>query len=156
MTQPLDWVQRPARVGDVRQIVEIINHHASKELMLHRSLNQVYEGLREYQVAEADGRIIGCGALNIAWEDLCEIRSVAVREGHERKGVGTRIVQALLDDAHQLELKRVFLLTYQPGFFERFGFRPVEKDALPHKVWNDCINCVKFPDCDEVAMILGI
>ena len=151
-----DWVQRPARMGDVRQIVEIINDHASKGRMLPRSLNQVYEGLREYEVAEADGQIVGCGALSITWEDLCEIRSVAVREQWQNKGVGTRIVKALLDHARKLGARRVFLLTYQPGFFERFGFGETEKDGLPHKVWSDCINCVKFPDCDEIAMMLRI
>ena len=156
----LEGIVRPARMGDVRQIVEIINFHASKGLMLHRPLNQVYEGLREYEVAEENGQIngqiIGCGALNITWEDLGEIRSVAVREGYQGKGIGMRIVQTLLEDAHHLDLKRVFVLTYQPKFFGRAGFQEVEKDTLPHKVWKDCINCVKFPDCDEIAMIMEI
>ena len=156
MRDGAEWVQRPARMGDVRQIVEIINDHASKGRMLSRSLSQVYEGLREYEVAEADGRIVGCGALNITWEDLCEIRSVAVREHWQHRGVGTGIVEALLDHARNLGLKRVFLLTYQPEFFKRFGFRETEKDGLPHKVWSDCVNCVKFPDCDEVAMIVEL
>ena len=147
---------RPARMGDVREIVEIVNIYASKGLMLHRSLSQVYEGLREYEVAEEDGQIIGCGALNITWEDLGEIRSVAVREGYQGKGIGRWVVEALLTDARQLDLKRVFVLTYQPKFFAKFGFKEIEKDTLPHKVWRDCINCVKFPDCDEIAMILDI
>ena len=153
MTHELHGVPRPARLRDVRQIVEVINYHASKGLMLPRSLSQVYEGVRDYQVAEADGRIVGCGALSITWEDLAEIRSVAVREGYEGSGIGTRIVEALLEDAGHLDLERLFLLTYQTGFFERFGFRRTEKDALPHKVWSDCVNCIKFPDCDEIAMI---
>ena len=156
MTCGSDGMLRPARMADVRQIVEIINSHASKGLMLHRPLNQVYEGLREYEVAEKDGQIIGCGALNITWEYLGEIRSVAVREGYQGKGIGMRIVQTLLEDAHHLDLKRVFVLTYQPKFFGRVGFQEVEKDILPHKVWKDCINCVKFPDCDEIAMIMEI
>jgi amino-acid N-acetyltransferase len=88
------------------------------------------------------------------WEDLAEIRSVAVAEEAGRKGLGTKLVTACLDEAHELGLKKVFCLTYKPNFFGKFGFRVVDKSELPHKVWRDCINCVKFPDCDEIAMIL--
>ena len=103
---------------------------------------------------EDDGKLLGTAALHIVWEDLAEIRSVAVSEDAGRKGVGTQLVQACIDEARAIGLKRLFCLTYKPDFFSRFGFRIVDKSELPHKVWGDCMKCVKFPDCDEIAMIL--
>ena len=121
--------------------------------MLSRSLSELYESLRDFFVVEEDGRILGAAALNIVWDYLAEIRSVAVSEDAGGKGVGTLVVQACIEEARELGLKRLFCLTYKPDFFARFGFHVVDKAELPHKVWGACIKCVKFPDCDEIAMI---
>ncbi len=147
---------RHAKVADVPHILRIINGYAERGLMLPRSLNQIYDHLRDFAVAEEDGRIMGCGALYIVWENLGEIRSVAVEESEMKKGIGSLIVGYLLNEAKEIKLKEVFILTYQTGFFSKFGFRVVPKDTLPHKVWKECLDCVNFPNCDEVAMVAEI
>jgi amino-acid N-acetyltransferase len=147
---------RKAQIHDVKEIQKLLTHYASRGDMLSRSLSELYEALRDFYIVEEEGRLIGAAALHIVWEDLAEIRSVAVAEDAGRKGIGTQVVQACLDEARELGLKRVFCLTYKPDFFGRFGFRIVDKSELPHKVWGDCMKCVKFPDCDEIAMILDL
>lgn len=146
-------VYRKARISDVSTIQRLINSYAEKGLMLPRSLVSLYEGLRDFTVADLDGELIGAGALHIVWEDLAEVRGLAVVPGHELKGIGSGLVKVLLDEARSLGIARVFALTYQPGFFKKCGFVVVDKEALPHKVWNECIHCPKFPSCDEVAMM---
>jgi amino-acid N-acetyltransferase len=147
---------RKAQIKDVKDIQKLLTHFASRGDMLSRSLSELYEAIRDFYICEDDGRLIGTAALHIVWEDLAEIRSVAVAEDAGRGGVGTQLVQACIDEATVLGLKRLFCLTYKPDFFGRFGFRIVDKAELPHKVWGDCMKCVKFPDCDEIAMILDL
>jgi amino-acid N-acetyltransferase len=147
---------RKARIGDVKEIQKLLTHYASQGDMLSRSLSELYEAIRDFYVIEEDGRILGTAALHVVWDDLAEVRSVAVVEDSGRRGVGSAVVNACIDEAREMGLKRVFCLTYKPDFFARFGFRIVDKSQLPHKVWGDCIKCVKFPDCDEIAMILDL
>lgn len=147
---------RKAQIHDVKEIQKLLNLYASRGDMLSRSLSELYEALRDFYIIELDGQIVGVSALHIVWEDLAEIRSVAVAEETGRKGVGTEVVNACIEEAKMLGLKRLFCLTYKPDFFARFGFRIVDKSELPHKVWGDCIKCAKFPDCDEIAMIMDL
>jgi len=147
---------RRARVADVEAAQKLINSFADRGEMLPRSLNELYENVRDLFVVEDNGDLIGCCALHVTWGDLAEIKGLAVREGHRGKGLGRELVQACLGDARELALPRVFLLTYIPDYFERFGFRRVEKAQLPQKVWTECIRCPKFPDCGEVSMILEL
>ncbi|BEH09946.1 MULTISPECIES: N-acetyltransferase [Geobacter] len=147
---------RKAQIADVKDIQKLLTHFASRGDMLSRSLSELYEAIRDFYVWEENGVVLGAAALHIMWEDLAEIRSVAVSEDAGRKGIGTMLVQACIDEARQLGLRRVFCLTYKPDFFGKFGMRIVDKSELPHKVWTDCIKCVKFPDCDEIAMILDL
>jgi amino-acid N-acetyltransferase len=147
---------RAAKINDAEEMSRLINKHASSNLMLPIALNQIYDQLRDFVVAEAEGEIIGCGAMHITWKDLGEIRSVAIEESHRKQGVGTQIVNRLLTMALEMEVKRLFVLTYQPKFFDKFGFSVIDKEALPHKIWRVCINCHKFPNCDEIAMIKEI
>lgn len=147
---------RKAELKDVKPIQKLLAHFAGKGDMLSRSLSELYESIRDFYVVEEDGKLLGTSALHIVWEDLAEVRSVAVSEEAGRKGIGTQVVQACIDEARQLGLKKVFCLTYKPDFFGRFGFRIVDKSELPHKVWGDCIKCAKFPDCDEIAMIMEL
>jgi amino-acid N-acetyltransferase len=144
---------RQARVTDVPAIHGLIGRCADGGAMLPRSRSKLYETVRDFVVAEDDGRVVGAGALRTLWEDLGEICSLAVEESHRRQGVGRAIVDDLLDQARSLGLKRVFALTFIPGYFGRFDFDLVDKASLPHKVWTECVNCPKFPDCDEQAMI---
>jgi len=147
---------RKAQIHDVKEIQKLLATYANRGDMLSRSLSELYEALRDFYIVEEGGKLAGTAALHIVWEDLAEIRSVAVAEDVGRRGIGTRVVQACIDEARELGLKRVFCLTYKPDFFSRFGFRIVDKSQLPHKVWGDCMKCVKFPDCDEIAMIMDL
>lgn len=147
---------RKAQISDVKDIQKLLMTFANKGDMLSRSLSELYESLRDFYVVEEDGVILGASALHIVWDDLAEVRSVAVTEEAGRKGVGSRLVQACISEAREVGLKRIFCLTYKPDFFAKHGFRLVDKAELPHKVWGDCIKCPKFPDCDENAMILDL
>lgn len=147
---------RKAQIKDVKPIQKLLTHFASRGDMLSRSLSELYEAIRDFFVIEEDDQILGTAALHIVWDDLAEVRSVAVAEEAGGKGIGSQVVQACIDEARALGLKRVFCLTYKPDFFARFGFRIVDKSELPHKVWGDCVKCVKFPDCDEIAMIMDL
>jgi len=141
---------------DIKDIQKLLTYYAAKGDMLSRSLSELYESIRDFYVA-IDGEILlGTSALHIVWEDLAEIRSVAVAEESGHKGIGSGLVQACIAEAREIGLKRLFCLTYKPDFFARHGFRLVDKSELPHKVWGDCIKCVKFPDCDENAMIFDL
>jgi amino-acid N-acetyltransferase len=145
---------RKARMADVKTIQALIGEYARKGAMLPRSLSSIYENLRDYFVYEnGDGQVIGSAAIHIMWEDLAEVRSLAVREGEMGKGIGTKLVEACISEAIVLGITRVFALTYRPDFFKRIGFREVDKSELPHKIWSDCLKCAKFPDCDEVALV---
>lgn len=143
---------RKAVMSDVLRMQELINHYASTDIMLPKSLNQLYENLRDYSVLEKDGKIIGCGALHFFWEDLAEIRSLAVDHQEAKKGYGSVIVNELTKEAAKHEVSKVFCLTLAPKFFARLGFEEVQHSALPQKVYKDCINCVKLGKCDEIAM----
>jgi amino-acid N-acetyltransferase len=147
---------RKAQINDVKDIQKLLITFASRGDMLSRSLSEIYESLRDFYVFEEDRVILGVAALHIVWEDLAEVRSVAVSEDVGRKGIGSRLVQACIAEAREIGLKRIFCLTYKPDFFGKHGFHLVDKSELPHKVWGDCIKCVKFPDCDENAMILDL
>ena len=147
---------RKAQIKDVKEIQKLLLTFANRGDMLSRSLSELYESLRDFSVFEEDGIILGTTALHIVWEDLAEVRSVAVIEDAGRRGIGKQLVQTSIDEARELGLRRIFCLTYKPDFFAKLGFRLVDKSELPHKVWGDCVKCVKFPDCDENAMILDL
>lgn len=144
---------RKATVADVKDIQELVNSHADKGEMLPRSLGDTCDNIRDFWVYEMDGAMLGCCALHVTWVDLAEIKSLAVADHAQGRGVGTKLMDACLEDAQQLGIERVFALTYKPGFFQKRGFQQIDKGELPHKVWLECVKCVKFPDCDEIAVI---
>jgi amino-acid N-acetyltransferase len=153
MNKKLNEMIRKARVKDLKTIQSLINAFAKKDLMLPRSLNELYENIRDFWVAEHDGKVIGCAALHICWDDLAEIKSVAVVTHKQGKGIGRRLVDVCIDEARMLGSRKVFVLTYKPSFFNKFGFRRIRNSALPHKIWAECINCCKFPNCKELALV---
>ncbi len=144
---------RHARVPDAAAIRELVNYYAERGRMLHRSLEAVYEMLREFVVVEEDGRIVGCVAVDVFWADLAEVKSLAVAEGRRGQGIGRMLAEAAEADARKLGIKRLFALTYEDGFFKSRGFVIIDRDTLPEKVWRECIGCPKFDACDEIAMI---
>ncbi len=142
-----------ARISDAVQMHRLINGFADKGEMLARPLSEIYENIRDYFVIRQGERVIACAALHVNWSDLAEIKSVAVTEDSQRKGVGSWLIETCLKEARELGISTVFCLTYKPAFFEKFGFSQVDKMELPHKVWNECYRCPKFPNCDEIALI---
>lgn len=147
---------RKARVSDVPAIHDFINGCALEGRMLRRSLSETYERVREFYVAVQGGEVVGTGALHITWEDLAEIRSLAVKKPHRGRGLGSALVRRCLAEARELGITRVFVLTYIPRFFARFGFAEAPRSSLPHKIWADCIHCPHFPDCKEVPMAVAL
>jgi amino-acid N-acetyltransferase len=147
---------RNARIPDAKAICSLINYYAEHDKMLFRSMAEIYENLQTFLVAERDGRVIGCCALEVIWSDLAEVKSLAVAAGDRGKGVGSALVEAALDQARRLGVPRVFALTLEPKFFDRAGFAVVKKEELPMKVWSDCARCPKQDECDEIAVIRDV
>jgi len=147
---------RPATVNDINTIQKTLEYYADKGLLLPRSLNDLYDNLRDFMVLQEEDEILGVGSLHVCWEDLGEIRSLAVLPAHTRQGIGCRLVEVCENEARKLGLKRVFTLTYQEKFFAGLGYRTIDKGELPHKVWGECLKCIKFPNCDEIAMIKNL
>ena len=147
-------IYRKATFDDIEQIFAIVNDYASDGVMLARSRNTLYETLRDMVVAEDEqGTIVGVGGLHILWDRLAEIRTMAVSPRLTRRGIGAEIVKRLLEEGRKIGVTKFFTLTYKPGFFQTLGFHTVTKETLPPKVWKDCIDCPKFPNCDEIALI---
>ena len=151
---------RNARMGDIKKIHKLLQYFADKDLLLGRSLSSLYDQLKDFSVyveqAEDDPdqeKLVGVCSFHICWDNLAEIRSLAVIDEFHGKGVGRQLVSKAQAEADSYGITRVFTLTYQPDFFRKLGFKDIDKAELPHKVWSDCINCSKFPDCNEEALI---
>lgn len=147
---------QPATPADAEFIHRLVTLWADRGDMLHRPLQEVYESIRDFKVARAEGQLVGCVALHIMGPDLAEVRSLAVLEEWQGRGVGAALVRACIDEAKRFRLARVFALTFRPGFFERVGFRRANVLEFPQKVWNECVRCPFFTDCKEVAVVLDL
>lgn len=149
-------IVRNAKITDAEAIFSLVSSYAEQDKMLSRSLADIYENLQSFTIAELNGNIAGCCALQIIWSDLAEIKSLAVDEQSKGKGVGSAIVRAAIEQARHLGVPTIFALTLTPDFFEKLGFTKIQKDALPKKVWSDCAKCPKQQNCDETAVIKNI
>ena len=149
-------VLRKARPGDVPALFKLIHQYAAEEVLLPRALPELYENIWEFTVAEKNGEVAACGALRLYSEELAEIRSLCVDPQQKTSGLGRAVTNQLMHEAAGLGLKRVFALTVVPDFFSKMGFHPVERGALPEKVWRDCLQCEKYFRCDEVAMVFEL
>lgn len=147
---------RKAKISDLKYAQKLINEFARKEQMIPRALNELYETVRDFVVCESKGEICGVCALHIMWEDLAEIRSLAVEKNWQRMGIGKNLVKRCLKEAKSLGIKRVFALTYHADFFKKLGFKEIDKSKLPQKIWGDCLRCPRFPECDETALIIDL
>jgi amino-acid N-acetyltransferase len=152
----MELIVEKATISDVADMHRLINYFADRDEMLPRPLSEIYENIRDYFVVKQDEQVIGCAALHVMWADLAEVKSVAVLEENQRQGIGSRLVEACISEARSLGLPTVFCLTYKPEFFQKFGFSEVDKMELPRKVWTECYHCSKFPDCEEVALIINL
>ncbi|MBW2564776.1 MAG: GNAT family N-acetyltransferase [Deltaproteobacteria bacterium] len=171
---------RKAKLHDVDAIHSLLQHYAVKGELLPRPLSALYDHVRSFSVSvdERKNLIVGCCALQFCWEDLAEIRSLAVHPDYQGKKIGSELTKTVLSlavhpdyqgkkigseltktvlsEAKDFDTKKVFTLTYKPDFFRKFGFAQIDRSDLPIKIWADCITCVKFPDCDETAMMKEI
>jgi amino-acid N-acetyltransferase len=148
---------RKATLSDIKAVHRLISEQAKAGHLIPRAISELYSQVRDFAVRTENGpdTIVGCGALHIVWEDLAEIRSLAVQTDYQRKGIGSELVRALLEESRGMEIRRVFVLTDRTSLFESLGFSYIDKNLLPHKIWADCIRCNKFPECDEVAMAIS-
>jgi amino-acid N-acetyltransferase len=144
---------KKATVRDARNIHTLINRFARKDKMLPRSLNEIYEDIRSFYICKDRDKIVGTSSLNIMWEDLAEIRSIAVLKEYRNSGIGRKLISRCLKEAKGLGVKKVFVLTYNPEYFIKLGFKDIDKNSLPQKIWGECLKCPKFPQCDEIAVI---
>jgi amino-acid N-acetyltransferase len=147
---------RKAHISDIKEIQKLVNEFARKEQMIPRSMNELYENVRDFVVAEEKDGIVGACALHVLWDDLAEVRSLAVKKEFQKKGIGRKMVRSCIKEAKGLGIKRVFVLTYQPEFFKQMNFKDTDKASLPQKIWGDFIRCPKFPECDEIALIRNV
>lgn len=152
-----DVIIAPARLQDVPGMQALIKKFADRNDMLHRALSELYENLRDYYVARIGDRVVGCAAIHLVWEDLAELKGMAVDDDVQGLGVGKRLAEACLRDAAEFGIKRAFTLTLRPAFFEKVGFRATPIEGLPQKVWGECYRCPKYRShCDEIAMTLDL
>ncbi len=145
-----------ATIKHAKAIYHIISQYASQDILLSRSLNDIYESIQDFYVYTDNQTVVGCAALHVVWEHLAELRSMAILPDHQGHGIGKQLVYFSKQEAKRLGVSHIFLLTYEDLFFKQFGFKHIDKSELPHKIWTDCIHCTKFSDCNEIAMICNI
>ena len=146
---------RKAVLDDIHPIHMLLTHYDQKGELLARPLSHLYDHLRDFWVYEDPDtrKVVGCCALQFCWENIAEIRSLAVDETHQNQRIGSALTERTIQEAVFFKIKQLFTLTYRPSFFEQFGFAVIDRNELPFKVWSDCMGCVKFPNCDETAML---
>ena len=157
---------RKARVQDARNIFDLVNSLSGDGTLLRRSYAELCENIRDFTVAEklsdklsedgqSDPEFLGCGALHLYGPHLAEVRSIVMKPESKGLGAGGRILQHLVDEAEDHGVMSVCLFTRIPTFFEHFGFREAERNAMPDKIYKDCQTCPRLYACDEIAMVRG-
>lgn len=155
-----------AQIHDVEKILELINHFAESNLMLPRGPQYIYENIRDFVVAvdndsskggkdqrDRDARrILGCGSLHVLWRDIAEVRALAIDPDYQHMGIGMALVEFMKQEARELKIKSMFTFTMTSAFFTELGFKLLDKEELPAKLWGECSRCPKFYKCDEVGM----
>jgi len=144
-----------ANLADIPEMQALVLSEIKEGVILNRSEDEVATNIRSYVLAKEKGRLIGYTALHIHSRRLAEIRSLIVDEAYRGRDIGRRLVKFAVEEAKALRVEEdVLVLTYQPGFFEKLGFSEINKEAIPeHKIWADCIKCIHFPVCNEVALV---
>lgn len=156
-TIKLSHTPRKARIDDVNAMSTLINEFASAKIMLARGPLYLYQSIQDYMLitGEADEKevVVACGGLHVLWEDLAEIRSVAVHPALQNRGLGKLLIDALRENAKSIGVKDLFVFTLAPKFFISVGFSEMPRDSIPPVVWSECSKCPKFYKCDEIGMI---
>lgn len=151
-----EGIVRAAAITDVPQIHDLLDTYARMGNVLPRPFNELYRHLRDFFVVDMDGKIVACAALEIFTESLGEVRSLVVAQDYLKHGFGRQLVERILDEARAIGLRRIMALTYVPAFFHKLGFKTVNKNTLPEKVWGICVKCYKFNNCDEEAVVVEL
>ncbi|AWB45431.1 N-acetyltransferase [Paenibacillus sp. CAA11] len=150
---PAVAVCRIATNEDIEPLFLMIEQYAKRGIMLPRSRKVLERQIQDFVVAEVNGEVVGCGSLCRLGDDLVEIRSLGIMEGHKGQGLGSLLVNKLTEQARTLKVPKIMALTYEVSFFVKNGFQIVNKEIFPEKVWTDCIHCAKQHACDEVAVL---
>jgi amino-acid N-acetyltransferase len=159
-----------AQIRDVEEILELVNGFAASNLMLPRGPQYLYENIRDFVIAsdrnvpvysltktrEVLHMLVACGSLHVLWEDIAEIRALAIHPDYHHLGLGSKLVEHMKEEARQLGIKRLFIFTMTEDFFKNLGFKRQNRDELPPKVWGECSRCPKYFHCDEVGMVFKI
>lgn len=159
-----------AQIRDVEEILELVNVFANSNLMLPRGPQYLYENIRDFVIAsdrnvpvysltetrEVLHLIVACGSLHVLWEDIAEVRALAIHPDYQHLGLGSELVQFMKQEARQLGIKGLFTFTLTEDFFKTLGFKKIERNSLPPKVWGECSRCPKYFQCDEVGMVLDL
>jgi amino-acid N-acetyltransferase len=151
--QAVEVFCRKATTEDVEKLYELIQGYAEQGIMLPRTREALTRIIDTFVVAEIGSEVVGCGALTKLGDNLVEIRSLGITDGYKSLGIGSKLVEKLLEQAKAQGITKVMALTYADKFFERNGFTIVEKEIFPEKVWTDCVNCPKQNACDEIAVL---
>ncbi len=142
----------PAHSHHIRSIKRIISYYAKQEMMLERSVAELEHHIDEYFVALINNKVVGCMGLSKPTAGLSEIKSVAIDSDYQGLGIGVKLLQYCEAQAIERNYKTLFALTYIPTYFTRVGWRIITKELLPHKIWNDCMQCPKYYNCTEIAV----
>ena len=159
-----------AQIRDVEEILELVNGFAASNLMLPRGPQYLYENIRDFVIAsdpnvpvysmtetrEALNLIVACGSLHVLWEDIAEVRALAIHPDYQHLGLGSKLVEYMKKEARQLGIHRLFTFTMTEEFFSSLGFKKIKRKELPPKVWGECSRCPKYFRCDEVGMVLEL
>ena len=169
-TKKRNIIIEKAQIRDVEEILELVNVFAESNLMLPRGPQYLYENIRDFVIAsdrnvpvysltetrEELHMIVACGSLHVLWEDIAEVRALAIHPDYQHLGLGSKLVQYMKQEAVQLGIKRLFTFTLTEDFFKTLGFKKIERNGLPPKVWGECSRCPKYFHCDEVGMVLEL
>ena len=159
-----------AQIRDVEEILELVNGFAASNLMLPRGPQYLYENIRDFVIAsdpnvpvysmtetrEVLNLIVACGSLHVLWEDIAEVRALAIHPDYQHLGLGSKLVEYMKKEARQLGIHRLFTFTMTEEFFSSLGFKKIKRKELPPKVWGECSRCPKYFQCDEVGMVLDL
>ena len=152
---PASPAVRRARAGDIRPIRELVAPYVAERAIVPKPAVAYYESVQEFRVVEIDGRLVGCGAVHVMWDDVAEIRTVAVDPTVKGRGVGTLLLRTLVDDARELGVSRLFCLTFEVGFFAAHGFREIEGQVVAPDVYAELLQSydagvAEFLDLDRI------
>ena len=144
------------QITDVEAVKELIDAYSADGITIPRSYNYLYQNLRDFIVCKAGDEIAGCCSIHLVWEDLAEVKSLAIKKEFQNRGIGARLVKKCVLDAKGFGAARIYALTKAPQFFEKLGFKRAAREDLPTKVWGECINCMRYYKCDETAVVLDL